>query len=202
VTARRILDPFSPELRDELFPNSVRRPATGDPFVSAERVQEVARQHAVASATHRRATEDYSQAAAAARRAHDDAAALAEAAPQFNPAWSASIGGLPVVALSPDGTEPVSAPTRDLDALVRTWTGHPDAPAGLACGREHDHLAATFDVDGYQRLVELASPVLATRDDDDFGIQRRMADHCGGFVQLQERKPGGPVTMRTASAFN
>jgi hypothetical protein len=53
-----------------------------------------------------------------------------------------------------------------------------------------------------RRLVELASPVLANRDDDDFGIQRRMADHCGGFVQLQERKPGGPVTMRTASAFN
>jgi hypothetical protein len=196
---RKIIDPFDPEARAQLWPNESRGWSGSDPYISAERAQEIARQHAYAGATHTRTDVDSAE-VEDARQLNLAAAELSERAPQFGPAWSACLGGMPVVALSPGGAEVVGEPMRDLRDLINYWSDHPDSPAGLPTGPEYDFVAVSFDDAGYKRMVDLASPIPASREDADFGYARGRLDHGGAPITLVEQRPG--TVLRTAYAYN
>jgi hypothetical protein len=175
-----------------------------DGYISAERVVAVARQHAYNSATIQRPDEDVTAELVDARRLETEARELAAGCEQFGPALSAILGGLPVVPLTADGSEPIAAPMRQLGDVIAYWTDHPTVPAGMPTGREFDLLAASFDEAGYLRLIELATPIPPSRESGFFGgTLPHMLDHGGGAIQLIEKRPAasGPI-MRTAFVFN
>jgi len=75
------------------------------------------------------------------------------------------------------------------------WCGQ-GSPCDV-CGAGFGTVAATFDDDGWQRLVDAATPVWEqARDDEDWGPPPDKLDPIGTEWRLFERTPASPATRQ------